>query len=100
MPSAKCQALIFAAAAPHAATGLPTAHAGIGGAARLTYGEYGKLLLQLLGVALGTFRRLRAEEDGLELVATAFATIFKDRHDDSHAHASGGLEVRKRYYRA
>jgi hypothetical protein len=30
---------------------------------------------------LGTFRRLCAEEDCLELVSTGFATVFENRHE-------------------
>jgi hypothetical protein len=44
-------------------------------------GKGRELLLQFVGVALRTFRRLCAKQDCLKLVATGFATVFENRHE-------------------
>lgn len=46
-------------------------------------GEGRELLLQLLGVALGALGFVLADEDGFELVAALFATVFKNWHNHS-----------------
>ena len=73
-------ALVHVTAAAHPATiRLPAPHLRRGGVA-LADGESRELLFQLVGMALGAFRRLLAEKDRLESVTASLATIFKNRH--------------------
>jgi hypothetical protein len=69
-----------AVAVHHAAIRLSAARSRRSGMTALADGEGRKLLLQLRSVALGTFRRLLAKQDGFKSVSTVFATVFENRH--------------------
>ena len=80
--------LIQVAAAIHpAAVGLSAARGRRRRVATLADGKRRELLLEFFGVALGAFRRLRTEENGLEFVAAGLATIFKNGHDVNYSDA-------------